>query len=123
MIISAIKIDVVKQEVYQIRIENSLEAMYNIIGCQIMEVVRIDRRNDLWIDEEGLLQNPQLLKFWFKGCHSPLTGNGLVCGFDGEGESISTTLSVEEIKRRVIFLGNVHVEPQFGFIPWDELPK
>ncbi|GAB2797798.1 hypothetical protein GCM10027275_49080 [Rhabdobacter roseus] len=121
MFISAIKIDVVKKEVYQIQIEDTLEAMYEAIDCQIVERVVINRNNDLWLDEEGLLHHPQPPKFWFKGANTPITGNGLICGFNGEGQMISTTLSVEEIESQILFLGNSHLEPRCGFIPWDEL--
>lgn len=123
MLISAIKIDVVKQEVYQVQIENDLESMYEVIDCQIVERVVIDRNNDLWLDEEGLLHYPQPPKFWFKGAIAPFTGNGLICGYNGEGQTISTTLTAEEIESRILFLGNAYIEPQCGFITWDELPK
>lgn len=123
MLISAIKIDVVKQEVYQVQIENNLDAMYIVIDCQIVERVVINRKNNLWLDEEGLLHHPQPPKFWMKGANAPFTGNGLICGFNGEGQIVSTTLTAEEIESRILFLGNAHIEPQCGFIPWDELPK
>jgi len=123
MLISAIKIDVVKKEVYQIKIENDLDTLYKAINCQKVERMVINRNNDLWLDEEGLLHHPQPPKFWIKGAFAPFTGNGLVCGFDGEGQIISTTLKAEEMESRIVFLGNARIEPQCGFIPWDELSK
>ena len=69
MIISAIKIDVVKKEVYQVEIENNLEGLYEAIECEIVECVRINQSNDLWLDEEGRLQLPSVAKIFVPGMH------------------------------------------------------
>ena len=43
--------------------------------------------------------------FSYKGYPQPLSGNGLILGIDHEtGESIDTTLTIDEVKENVKFL-------------------
>jgi hypothetical protein len=104
MLIQAIKIDVIKKEVYGLQIQNDLGGLYSSIGCDNVECINLNRGNDLWIDGEGLLRHPQPPRFKFKGYPSLLTGNGLVCGFDREGGTISTTLTVQTVAALVTFI-------------------
>ena len=49
-----------------------------------------------------------------------LAGNGLILGVDKEGESISPTLTVEDVKGKVNFLPEgFKVEPYMEFRAWD----
>jgi len=117
----AIKIDVAKREVYEIEIEPGLDAMYEAIGCRAVDMVRITQLDDLWIDDCGLLREPQPDKFKFLGHAQPLAGNGLICGYDDQGETVSTALTVEFVQQMVRWVGSEHIEPQCGFIPFDDL--
>ena len=106
MFIQAIKIDVIKKEVYGLQINGNLEGLYSAIGCDNVECIGLNRGNDLWIDGEGLLRHPQPPRLKLKGDPLALTGNGLVCGFDGEGGTIGTTLTVQAVAALVTFLGD-----------------
>lgn len=72
------------------------------IGCELFDIVRLDNGNGVYVDDEGLMKDPQHF-FVLKGYPNPLAGNGLVLGTNPEGESVSTTLTVEKVKAMVKF--------------------
>lgn len=119
MKINAIKIDVETQTVYAVEIDNGLTGLYTAIGCTCVDRIVLDNRNDLWIDDEALLQNPQPDKFSLKGFVRPLAGNALICGYTSEGETISTRLTVEQVRPLITFWGDVKlaIEPTI-IISW-----
>lgn len=109
MKMKAILIDVEAQELRYVDVikENgsSLQSMYDQIGCDLVEVINIDDQNDLFVDEEGLLKLDENSKFFlYDGFPQPLAGNGLILGLEAnEGETIATTLTLEEVAEKVIF--------------------
>lgn len=75
--------------------------------------VDIDETNTVYIDDEGLYRETQAYFMW-EGYHQPLQGKGLILGTDYEdGESIPTTLSLDEVKEKVSFQDNIQVAPSF----------
>ena len=84
---------------------SQLQSIYDHIGCNMVEVVNIGE-NDIYVDEEGLLNLlPSTNFFMYKGYPQPLAGNGLIMGYNDEtGDSVDTTLTVEEVKNNVKFL-------------------
>jgi len=75
------------------------------IGCGLFDVVTVDKDNDIYIDDEGLLSIDNDSKFFgFKGSNVKLAGNGLVLGINHKtGDSKNTTLTVEYLKDRIEF--------------------
>lgn len=100
-----ILIDVVNETITPVEIENGIDPIYKQLDCSTFEVVNIDGENDIYVDEEGLLNlTPSSKFFTFEGGHQPFAGHGLVMGFDDEtGDSKDTTLTVEFIKSKVKF--------------------
>ena len=84
---------------------SQLQSMYNHIKCGMVECVSFNEKNDVWVDEEGLLTlTPDSMFFKIKGYPDFLCGNGLVLGFDDEnGESVDTTLTIDEVISMVKF--------------------
>ena len=75
--------------------------------------VDIDGTNTVYIDDEGLYRDTQAYFMW-EGYHQPLQGKGLILGTDYDnGESIPTTLSLDEVKEKVSFQDNIQVAPSF----------
>lgn len=66
-------------------------------------VVEIDKTNLVYVDDEGLLKADPRYYFSLEGFPSPLASRGLVLGSDEEGETISTTLSLEALQAMVSF--------------------
>lgn len=76
--------------------------------------VDIDETNTVYIDDEGLYRETQAYFMW-EGYHQPLQGKGLILGTDYDnGESIPTTLSLDEVKEKVSFHENIQVAPTFN---------
>ena len=59
----------------------SISDIRRLIGCDMFTCVTISDRETIYVDDEGLLKNPQ---FFFKHSNypDPLAGNGLILGFD-----------------------------------------
>lgn len=108
----AILIDVrynVIKEVELNPFEKVLDEMYRLIGCNMVEVamdiLKDEKTNTVWVDEEGLLGLDQNSKFFtVEGGHQPFAGNGLILGADlRTGKSIDVSLTVEDVQRVVKF--------------------
>ena len=99
----AILINVVERTVTEIFVDG-LDDMYAAMNVDLVTIATgIDDVNDIFVDDEGLLKGPEHF-FFYEGAHQPFAGNGLVLGKDEEGESISTTLTLEEVTSKVQFL-------------------
>ena len=100
----AILIDAVKREVREVEYNGTLENIYDLVGCDIVEAPRVEDNGDaVYVDEEGLLK-PQQNFFVYDGYPQPLAGNGLLLGVNGRGESISPKTSIETVRRKVKFM-------------------
>jgi len=116
----AILIDVITQEVKEVEHDNTLQNIYGLIDCRVFDVVRIDDVNSIFVDDEGILKDN--LYFQYSGSNGifQLAGNGLILGVDDEGNSISPTLTVEDVKSKVNFLPEgFKVEPYMEVTAWD----
>ena len=103
----AILINVKTQEINEVEYDNTIDGIYTTLDCGTFDVVDIDGTNDIYVDDEGLFK-PNQLYFEYSGTERTiqLAGNGLILGVDDEGESISPTISVEEVKDSVHFLNS-----------------
>ena len=116
----AILIDVKTQEIKEVEHDNTLQNIYDLIDCRAFDLVRIDDVNSIFVDDEGILKDN--LYFEYSGSENvfKLAGNGLILGVDDEGNSISPTLTVEDVKGKVNFLPEgFKVEPYMEFRAWD----
>ena len=92
--------------------DNTLQDMYKHIGCSMVEVVNLTQYSDntcvedIWVDEEGLMK-PSGEQRFFKvsdlpfGHHGVIAGRGLILGSNRKGETISTSLTIEDILPRI----------------------
>ena len=103
--IKAILIDVYEKEIREVDYDGTLDFIYFNLACRTFDVVRVDDVNGIFVDDEGLLRQNQLY-FEYPSSNGifQLAGNGLILGVDDEGNSISTTLTVEDVKGKVSFL-------------------
>lgn len=116
----AILIDVHKQEIKEVDFDGNHKSIYSLIDCNTFDVVGIDNKNTLFIDDEGLLKDDQLY-FEYAGDENSvrLGGSALILGYDEEGNSVATTLDVETVKGKVAFLPKgFYIEPRMDFISW-----
>lgn len=99
-----ILIDVQNESVTEVFLEDGLDAIYEALKCSTFEAVNIRDNNDIFVDEEGLFKVNENTKFFQYGSSQPLVGNGLVTSYGDEGETIDTTMSVDEVRKEVKFL-------------------
>ena len=108
----AILIDVKNEEVREVDHDDTLQQIYKFVDCATFDVLRLDGVNGIYVDDEGLFVEDQLF-FTYHGDNysQTLGGNGLILGVDSEGNSISPTITVEEIEEKIDF------QPR-GFDTW-----
>ena len=111
----AILIDPLDQSVSEVDYNGDYKELYNLLNCRTFDCVRINDTNDMYVDDEGLLKNPNR---YFKYGQQTLAGMGLILAHNEEGESVGTTLSSAEVFEKVEFLPEGHVEePYMEFFP------
>lgn len=76
--------------------ENTLDDIRRHIGCELIDMVRIDRNHCVVVDDNGLTDTlPCFTEL--KGYASPLAGNLLIVGVDAMGETVSPRRSIKDI--------------------------
>ena len=120
----AILIDVKTQEIKEVEYDNTLQNIYDLIDCRAFDLVRLNEVdgifNSIFVDDEGLLKDNLYFEYSDSGRVFQLAGSGLILGVDDEGNSISPTLNVEDVKGKVSFLPEgFKVEPYMEFRAWD----
>lgn len=105
----AILINVNEQSVSEVEVDehDSLASIYSHLGCDLFDVIHVEagRPHSLFVDDEGLLKNPDKF-FCIPALYGGwLAGNGLLLGFDrNSGDSRPCTLSVEGVRQLVHFV-------------------
>ena len=98
----AIFIDAEHRQVSEIQIENDLQAFYDKIGCEVVQIVDCDMDADLLVDENGRLRD------WKVGFQLPrmdgIAGNALVVCSDADGDFTDCDLPVKLFADSVRFL-------------------
>jgi hypothetical protein len=110
----AILIDPKAETVTEVKHNGDYKQIYKLIDCELFTVLQIDDVNSIYIDDEGLLNDPKYFFNW-RGYGQPLANKGLVLGCDEEGDTIGTTLSVEEVRAKVTF-------SKYSVLGFDPLP-
>lgn len=119
--LKVISIDPTRQVVEEIELKNnSLSATREHIGCQCIDIVCRQPNGDaLTVDDEALLVEPQPPAFQFDGYYGRIHGIAIVTGCDDEGNTIAPASTVEEIRQKVNFLGDVYTEPFLMVVSFD----
>ena len=103
------------ETIKEVSILGNLEDIYLLTECSTFDVVALSETDDLYVDDEGLLKDNRYFTIYGK----PIAGRGLIMGHDVEGNSISTNLSLQEIKDVVEWLPEGHREtPYMEFKAW-----
>jgi hypothetical protein len=116
--IKAILIDPYLKTIMATNIDNSLKGLQSAIGDHYIELVRIDDRNDMYVDEEGLFRENQEF-FLIKGTERviPIAGYGIIVGSNPDnGKQINTSLNVTDIAKMIEFktLNEIRCDIQMG---------
>jgi|TARA_R110000744_G_scaffold303454_1_gene412131 hypothetical protein len=108
-----ILIDAFNETVKEVVITGNYKEIYALVECRTFDCVDIDEYNTMYVDDEGLLKEPNR---YFSIHGRDYAGNGLIIGNNDEGESIDSTLTVEQVKDMISFLPEGYKkEPFFSF--------
>jgi len=101
----AIKIDVIKKEVYEVDYKGT-DGIYKQLDCTCFCLVpkKLPGGDTILVDDEGIYRRPQIGEFIVSGYHDELSGHGIVVGNTRSGNSRDCQSSVEEIKRLIRFV-------------------
>lgn len=81
---------------------NVLRALYDCIGCSMVDVVRLQPDLDMWVDDEGLIvSDPQINKVATIIAHSLGYNAQAYCGkvvFTGGADEEGNTLPISEFR-------------------------
>lgn len=78
--------------------------IYALIDADLFDCVRIDEKETIYVDDEGLINGKarSVGLFYFTGDNPVvLAGKALILSTDDEGESIATNMTVEQVAARV----------------------
>jgi hypothetical protein len=98
----AILVDPGTQTFTEVEHTGDYKNIYTLIEADPFDIVRLSEANSMYVDDEGLLREPP--PEWFMIVNNqPLAGKGLILGNNAQGESISTTLTIDEAKALIGF--------------------
>lgn len=107
-------IDPFTKSITTVEWDGDYQSIYRLIDCDTFTVVTVNaKRDSVFVDDEGLINGKPQEFFLFDGYPQPLAGKGLVLGCDSVGESVTPTMTEEQVRARVIWAKPVTVE---GFL-------
>ena len=128
--IQGIFIDVKNQAITEKMILTGLKPIYELLNCQIVDIIHLSESSGIYVDDEGLLVDEDMVEGYFKinGKGQFYAGSGLLVGFDESGDDISSTLTVEQVKQLITFYSPEQVpksekEPQMVFMTLEEYER
>ena len=84
--ITAIWIDSETRTTTMVDITPELKSYYDLIHTDVIDAVRLDNADLVYVDDEALLKNPKHF-FSINGAYPPLAGNGVIVGtYDDDDE-------------------------------------
>lgn len=85
--------------------------LYTLIDCDTFTAVGVNGEGDtLFLDDEGLINGKPQQFFAWLGYANPLAGKAVVLGTDNEGDSISPTLTLDDVRSNIVWLKPVEIE-------------
>ena len=113
----AFLIDPFKRTVSEVNYSGDFEDIYLAIDCDTFTCVQASERGDtLFVDDEGLINGKEQAFFGWMGYPQPLAGKALLLGTDINGESVATTLTLDEVNESVVWLSLINMNGQNMFV-------
>jgi len=102
----AILIDPFQQTVTDVDYSGDYKQIYQLIEADLFTCVTFNQAGDaVFIDDEGLFKDSDEQRYFVltddNGNSQLLAGRGLVLGLDASGESISPTVTLEQVQAKV----------------------
>jgi hypothetical protein len=97
-------VDPFQRKVHEIQVGNHIRDWYRWCDCDCFDHVTLGELNgqvqDLWVDDEGLLREPQYPMWKWEDYSNPLCGYGLINASDGP-ETIATIMPVRFAEEKI----------------------
>ena len=107
--------ETIKEVVYT----GNIQEIYDLIDCRTFDVVRLNNRDDMYIDDEGLLIDNRYFTLLGTGLNN-FAGKALLLSHDDEGETTATNWTLQRVKDMVEWLPEGHREtPYMEFRAWN----
>ena len=104
----AIKIDVEKQTLEYITIEDGLNPIYDAIGNECSTFccpVSFENEDTIYADDDILIHKHRIKGgFIMEGWRVPLLGNAIILGTDMERDSVDAKSDIELLKKQIHFI-------------------
>jgi hypothetical protein len=101
----AIVINAQDRTITETEIDGKLKSLQAIVGGLITPVYDgLDDQHHCYVDDEGLLSEPQHFFMFSNGGHQPLAGNGVILASTDDGDEAPCTLPLDWVKERVTFM-------------------
>lgn len=101
-------IDPFTRTITQVEYSGDYQEIYRLIGCDTFTCADINEYGDtVFVDDEGLINGKPQEFFLVADYPQPLAGKGLVLGTDQEGESVSPSITLEQLKARIDWVPSV----------------
>lgn len=113
----AILIDPKAKTIAYIEYNGDYKDIYRLIDATTFTTVRVNERNTLYVDDEGLFKPNQYYFAW--GPQEHLGGKGLVVGLTEEGDDAPVSIDLKAVQRDVSFYDK---QPIFSHIDEREEP-
>ena len=101
MTYKGILIDPKEKSLSYVEYDGNYRSIYPLIDADTFDIVYITETETIFVDDEGLHKNPRY--FFVYENSQPLAGKGLILGTNSNGDSVSTTLTIEDIKDKITF--------------------
>jgi len=109
-----ILIDPHDQSISRVDIDGSLESIYEVLQCRVMDIMRLGEGVDLIMDDEGRLNNQNR---WFSWGGNSFAGRCLVASSNEDGDTLSCPISISNIKNLQFLEEGYSEEPFMEFRP------
>lgn len=101
-------IDPFTQTITQVEYSGDYQEIYKLTDCDTFTCVGINEFGDtVFVDDEGLINGKQQEFFMIANYPDPLAGKGLVLGTDDEGDSVSPSITLEQLKAQVDWVPSI----------------
>lgn len=121
----ALKIDVIKKEVYEVEITTSIDTIYKHLECDCFAQVgrRMPNGDILLVDDNGLL-NPSIGAFEIGTYPNALSGHGVLIGTDSAGETVDVKSDINYFRQLVRFVSADRLpEPEIKVMEFKTQPE
>ncbi len=104
----AIYIDPTTRTIKEIECNGDIHEMYRIMQVDLVTVVHVTAKDDLWLDDEGLLKTEDQDYFLWSDERSEglfvFAGKGLILGSTPQGETTDCKIGVEDVEHRLCWM-------------------